>query len=157
MLLPICIFCWIAASTYSTIYSNNFFEHCLVSISNASITNLSEKYKDEHYCLISPRRAAAAQGEEHPGPEERPARGLRRMPRLQSGRRPRGAVVRRLGREEVRAGGAQKTSDRAPGSAHRSAWYEGTTGSQEEFLAAVKKIPGVSVVETQTYTLMNVD
>ena len=28
---------------------------------------------------------------------------------------------------------------------------------QEEFLAAVKKIPGVSVVETQTYTLMNVD
>ena len=35
------------------------------------------------------------------------------------------------------------------------AWAETKFAPEEEFLAAITAIPGVSVVETQTYTLMD--
>ena len=37
------------------------------------------------------------------------------------------------------------------------AWEESKFAPEESFLEAIKKIDGVSVVETQTYTLMPVD
>ena len=36
------------------------------------------------------------------------------------------------------------------------AWAEGGHAPEEEFLAAVRAVPGVSAVETQTYTIMDV-